>query len=160
MIRSRPAPVDGDVRGHGDEHGAVGGVEVLPFGVLVFVALVLLIANLWAVVDAKMTVDAAAREAGRAFVEAPDLPAARAAARRAADDVARGAGRDPARLRLEDDGSPFLRCSFVEHRASYQVPSITLPFIGGFGRGFEVRGRHRESIDAFREGLPGEGICG
>lgn len=141
------------------ERGAVGGIEVLPFGILVFVVLVLLIANLWAVVDAKMTVDAAAREAGRAFVEASDLAGARRAARRAADDVARGAGRDPDRLTIRDDDPVFARCAIVEHRATYHVPTITLPFIGGFGGGFRVGGVHRESIDAFREGLPEGGSC-
>ena len=46
-------------------------MEVIPFGVLTFVVGALLIANAWAVVDAKMAVSAAAREATRAYVEAP-----------------------------------------------------------------------------------------
>lgn len=141
------------------ERGAVGGIEVLPFGLLVFVVAILLIANVWAVVDAKMTVDAAAREAGRAYVESGDAASARVAARAAADDVARGAGRDPDRLDLRDDDPAFRRCEVVEHEATYRVPALTLPFIGGFGEGFTVRGRHRERIDAFREGPAGRGDC-
>lgn len=142
-----------------DEEGAVGGVEVLPFGVLVFISLTLLIANLWAVVDAKMTVDAAAREAGRAFVEASDASNARRDAHRAAAEVVAGAGRDPDRLRLRDNDPNFVRCAIVEHRATYEVPAVSVPFLGGFGRGMRVHGRHRESIDQFREGLTGRGDC-
>lgn len=142
------------------EAGAVGGVEVLPFGLLVFISLTLIIVNLWAVVDAKMTVDAAAREAGRAFVEARDGASARPAAKRAAAEVVRGSGRDPTRLSLVDNDPPFIRCAVVEHEASYTVPALSVPFLGGFGSGFRVRGRHRESIDAFREGLDGRGDCG
>ena len=52
--------------------GQVAGIEALPFGVLIFVVGALLVSNLWAVVDAKIVVDAAAREAVRAYVEAPD----------------------------------------------------------------------------------------
>ena len=35
------------------EAGQVGGFEALPFGVLIFVVGVLLITNVWAVIDAK-----------------------------------------------------------------------------------------------------------
>ena len=49
--------------------GQVGGIEALPFGLLVFVVGALLIANAWAVVDAKFATDAAARQAVRTFVE-------------------------------------------------------------------------------------------
>src|SRR5919202_3284931 len=72
-----------------DEAGQLAGGEALPFGVLVFVFGVLLIANAWAVVDAKLAVSAAAREATRAYVEAPPggdaMAAADAAAREAVD---------------------------------------------------------------------------
>ena len=52
--------------------GQVGGIEALPFGLLIFVVGSLLIANAWAVVDAKFATDAAARQAVRTFVEADD----------------------------------------------------------------------------------------
>ena len=55
-----------------DDRGQVAGIEVLPFGFLVLVAGTLLVVNAWAVVDAKFAVDAAVREAARAYVEAPD----------------------------------------------------------------------------------------
>ena len=43
------------------------GMEVIPFGLLTFVVGALLVANAWAVIDAKMAVSAAAREATRAY---------------------------------------------------------------------------------------------
>ena len=39
-----------------DERGQVGNVEVLPFGVLIFVVGALLVSNAWAVIDARMAV--------------------------------------------------------------------------------------------------------
>jgi Mg2+/Co2+ transporter CorC len=44
----------------GSDEGVVGGLEALPFGLLIFVVGALLIANVWAVVDAKLAVSAAA----------------------------------------------------------------------------------------------------
>lgn len=142
----------------GDEEGAVGGVEVLAFGVLIFITGTLLIANLWAVVDAKMAVDAAAREAGRAHVEAPDATEAPIRARAAAAEAFDGMGRDPDRLVLTG-GGPFIRCAIIEYEASYTVDAVRLPFIGGWGKGTTVRARHREVMDAHRSGLGGRGVC-
>ena len=55
-----------------EDCGQVGGIEVLPFGLLVFIVGTLLVANAWAVVDAKLAVTSAAREAVRSYVEADD----------------------------------------------------------------------------------------
>lgn len=142
------------------ERGVVGGLEVLPFGVLIFVAGALLIANAWAVIDAKLTVESAAREAGRAYVEAPDRATAERDADRAAREAVAGVGRDPDRMVLQDNDPDFARCSVVEHEATYEVPALTLPFIGGFGNGIDVTGRHREVIDPYRQGLGPEQRCG
>jgi hypothetical protein len=143
-----------------DERGVVGGAEVLPFGVLVFVGLALVAANAWAVVDAALAVETAAREASRAYVEAHDPTAAPTAARQAAEDAIRGVGRDPSRLALTASGGPYERCAVVEHTATYRVPSLTVPFIGAFGDGFTVTGRHRAVIDPFASGLGAENRCG
>lgn len=143
----------------GRERGVVGGIEVLPFGLLIFVGGALLIANAWAVVDAKLTVEASAREAGRAYAEAPDADTAARAADRAARDAVANAGRDPARLDLDRWGQ-FERCQVVEHTVSYRVPALTIPFVGGFGQGTVVVGRHREVVDPFRAGLGGSDSCG
>jgi hypothetical protein len=133
---------------------------VLPFGLLIFVVGALLIANAWSVIDAKLAVTGAAREATRAYVEAPNRDIADAAARVAADDSMRGHGRNPARLRLSNNNPRFIRCERVVYEASYTVPAISLPFIGGFGHGFTVTARHAEIIDPFGNGLSAESRCG
>ncbi len=142
------------------ERGAVGGIEVLPFGLLVFVVGSLLIASAWAIVDAKLAVEGAAREAGRAYVESADPDTARRAAAGAARDAITGAGRDPDRLELRDNQPRHERCAVVEHEASYRVPALTVPFLGGLGAGVTVRGRHREVIDPYAAGLGAGGGCG
>lgn len=154
-------------RPRGDDRGQVGGIEVLPFGLLVFVVGTLLIANAWAVVDAKLAVDAAAREAARHFVEA-DVPDARnfadaeAAARRAGYEALAAHGREEARsiveltgLESRDGQAGFTRCARATFTARYDVPVLRLPWIGGFGSGLDVTSRHSELIDPYRDGVPG-----
>jgi hypothetical protein len=154
-------------RRRGGDRGQVGGIEVLPFGLLVFVVGTLLVANAWAVVDAKLAVDAAAREAARHFVEA-DVPAAddfgdaEAAARRAGYEALAAHGREAARstvqlaaLESPDGQVGFARCARATFTARYDVPVLRLPWIGGFGSGLDVTSRHSELIDPYRDGVPG-----
>ena len=137
-----------------DESGQAAGIEAIPFGFLVFVVGVLLVTNAWAVIDAKMTVASAAREAARAYVEAEDAGHAPAAAQAAADEVVRSGGRDQGRLALTSPSSGFARCQRVTFVAAYPIPAITLPWIGGFGHGFTARARHSELVDPYRSGVP------
>ncbi len=140
------------------QRGVVGGVEVLPFGFLVLVVGVLLVANAWAVVDAKLAVDQSAREATRAYVEAaPGSAAAEAAA--AGRSAFAASGRDPAQLELHGGATRYVRCAPATFTASYVVPAISLPLVGGWGRGITVTGRHREVIDPYRAGLGADGGC-
>ena len=143
-----------------DDSGQMAGIEVLPFGFLIFVAGALLLANAWAVVDAKLAVTAAAREATRAYVEAASASQAEPAADDAARQSISGHGRDPDGLELaiESDGG-FVRCSRVHVHASTSVPSVNLPFIGGFGGTFDVSATHSEVVDPYRSGLEGEVSC-
>ena len=149
-----------------------GGVEALPFGLLVFVVGSLLVANAWAVVDAKFAVDAAARQATRSYVEA-EVGGARAGdagsargAEQAAIEAGMAAltahGRDPAAASvglsaLETVGgqSGFSRCARATFTATYEVPALTLPWIGGFGDGIDVVSSHSELVDPYRSGVPG-----
>ncbi len=142
------------------EAGFAGGGEVLPFGVLTFVVGTLLVANAWAAVDAKFAVSSAAREAARAYVEAPDAGTAEGAARAAAVDALAGLGRDPSEVRVvvEVPGG-FARCARVTVDVSYPVPTVRLPWIGGLGA-LDVHDRHTEVIDPFRDDLPAGGRCG
>jgi hypothetical protein len=130
------------------------GMEVIPFGLLTFVVGVLLVANAWAVIDAKMAVSAAAREATRAFVEAPVDGDPLALADAAARSAVAGAGRDPAKLVLTPLDAVFARCETVRFEASYRIPAIQVPWVGGFGSGFTATARHAEVVDPYRTGVP------
>jgi hypothetical protein len=146
----------------GGDHGQVAGIEVLPFGMLIFVVGSLLVANAWAVVDARLAVASAAREAARAYVEAPDPNAAHEAATIAARHTVEGHGRNPDRLRLgieHDGGRPWGRCVRIRAVGHYPVPALTLPWIGGYGRAFLATATHSEIIDPYRSGLAGEAQC-
>jgi hypothetical protein len=145
-----------------DDCGQMGGIEALPFGVLIFVVGSLLIANAWAVVDAKFVTTSAAREAARTYVEADDGNQAAYLAGDAARRAVTGHGRDPSRVVVEithADDRPFQRCTRITASATYTVPAISLPFIGGYGEAFTVTSEHSEIVDPFRDGLPVGGGC-
>ena len=159
MIRTRRTRYSGRTRG---DQGQVAGIEALPFGVLIFVVGALLITNLWAVVDTKVAVDTAAREAVRTYVEAPDEQVGRLRADAAAREVMEGYGRHPERLALavaHEGDQPYGRCLRVTVTTRYPVPALRLPWIGGLGHLFDVHGRHTERVDPFRAGLNGSGLC-
>lgn len=143
-----------------DEAGQVGGVEALVLGALVFVAGVLLIANAWGVVDAKLAASSAAREAARAYVEAPSATAALPAARAAAAEVLTGHGRAAARAEVAIVGGAFVRCTRVTFEVRYPVPMLRIPFLGTAGASFTARARHSEVVDPYRSGLTGTASCG
>lgn len=143
-----------------DDSGQMAGIEVIPFGFLILVVGALLLTNAWAVVDAKLAVSAAAREAARVFVEADSDAEARSLAQDAARGSAAGHGHDEDALMVEiATERDFGRCVRVMVEASLEVPSVNLPFIGGFGRRFDVRSTHHEVIDPYRSGLAGEANC-
>ena len=133
------------------------GISAIPLGLLTFVVVVVLVANAWAVVDAKMAVSAAAREATRAYVETPagEDPLARADA--AAREALRGAGRDPGRMALQPLEGSLVRCAVVRVEVRYPVAAVTVPWIGGYGTGFTAAARHAEIVDPFRTGLAASG---
>jgi hypothetical protein len=144
-----------------DDTGSVGGAEVLPLAVLTFVVGSLLVANLWAVVDARLAVDGAARAALRTYAEAPDASSATRLAPGAAREAVAGAGRDPTRLDLRvthPDGRAWGGCVPVEVTARYPVPVRGLPGLGP-GRTVTVEARHRELVDPWRSGVADQGGC-
>jgi len=148
------------LRCRGDS-GQVGGIEVLPFGFLIFVAITLLIANAWGVIDAKLAVTNSAREATRAYVEANNSQQAEFGSWDGAKQTLASYGRDDARATI---GRPvvnggFSRCSRVSITVTYSVPAIAIPFIGGFGNLKPVSSTHSELIDPFRSGLKGAATC-
>lgn len=146
-----------------DDRGQMAGIEALPFGVLVFVLGSLLLANVWAVVDAKLATTAAAREGARVYVESADAPEAIEAGTDAARRSITGHGRDADRARItftHDDDRPFARCTRVRTSVSYRVPALDLPLVGGLGSAITVESTHSEVVDPFRDGLGPAGGCG
>jgi len=135
----------------------VGGIEVLPFAFLVFVAGTLLVADAWAVVEGELAASAAAREAARAYVESPGpAGAAEEAAAAAARAAIEGHGRDPDRMRVESVGPlPFRRCARATFEVRYSVATVNVPWIGAFGGGLvTTTARHSEVVDPYRSGVP------
>jgi len=150
-------------RRHG-ERGQAGGMEVLPFGLLIFVGGALLLVNIWGVVDTRFAADAAAREATRWVVESAgrDVPAdavhegATAVAEATMADHGR---RAPVTVTIGPPGATFVRCERISVTVETSVPAIRLPFLGGFGSPFDVRATHAELIDPTRSGVDGVATC-
>jgi hypothetical protein len=139
------------------EDGVVGGLEALPFGVLVFVVGTLIVVNAWGVVDAKMAVASAAREGVRAFVEAPAGADAEAAARDAVARTMQALGRTARAPDVAVEGE-LRRCVRVSATVSYDIPAVRLPWVRGFGT-LTARSRASEVVDPLRSGLDGEATC-
>ena len=140
-----------------DDRGQVGGIEAIPFGLLVFVAGSLLIANAWAVVDAKFATDAGAHQAARAFAEAAAEGDPIGRAIEAGLRAIEGHGRNRDHATIEPEGAVVLgRCARATFVAVYRLPAITIPFLGGLGDGIEVTSRATEIVDPFRADVPGE----
>ncbi len=140
------------------ERGQVGGFEVLPFGLLLFVSALLVITNAWAVIDAKLAASSAAREATRAYAESTSASDANASIEQRAHEALAAYGRDGDRVGIRVDAEPFGRCARITIEVSYRVPALTVPFIGGFGSGITARSTHSEIVDPYRSGLA-EGGC-
>ena len=141
-----------------DERGQ-GGIEAVVLGVLVFVAGVLVVANAWGVLDAKLAASSAAREAARAYVEASSETEAERAARAAALEAMKGHGRSAARTTIVLVAGSFARCERVTFEVRYPVPMLTVPFLGAAGTGFVAKARHSEVVDPYRSGIPGTAHC-
>ena len=146
-----------------DERGAVGGVEGLAFGVLIFVMGTLVIANAWSVIDTKMAVSAAAREAARAYVESGS-PSGEASARRAAEATMRGHGHrsEDVVVEITSDGNltAYRRCESAIATVTAAVPQVALPLLGRHASVTSVQATHAEVIDPYRSGLEGTAACG
>lgn len=120
------------VRSVRSESGQAAGVESVPFGILVFVGGMLLVVNVWAVVDTRAALDSAARDYLRAYTSSPDSASARqrggAAAHRSLD------GRSSSEhLRIVDPAGPFGPCRPATVTLELEVRSLHAPFIGSIG---------------------------
>jgi len=151
------------------EDGYVGGAEAIPLGILVLFAGTLIVVNAWAVVDARLVTATAAREAVRAYVEAAPATDAGATARQAwaeaelaANQVMVEHGRRPDRFSVRPTltGPAYARCQRVAITATYELPAVTVPLVGGFLSGLAVSSTASEIVDPFRDGLEGSGCHG
>ena len=143
-----------------DESGQLASVEVLPFGVLLFVIGVLFFGQIWAVLESKSAVDAAAREATHVFIEGHDPAVAATEARSAALAVLEANGRDGGRAQVSATAPLTLeRCARVSFEVAYRVPLVRAPLLPSWGGGFTVRAEHGAVVDPYRDGLEG-GDCG
>ena len=145
------------LRGPQQDERGLGGIEGLAFGALIFVFGTLIIATAWGAIDARLGVDAAAREAARAYVEAGSSAQATASAQTAATDVLRGHNRHVTRLDI--DASGFSRCAPVTVIVETNVPKVSLPLIGRRSGTYIVRATHTEVVDPYRSGLSGTANC-
>jgi len=142
---------------HGDA-GQVGGVEAVPFGLLVLGVGILVLAHTWAVVDAKFVAGSSARAATRAYVEAPSADAANQNAAEAAADAAQASGRHLEDLHREAVAGGFGRCIPARFTATLTVPAFGLPWRPDRPE-VPVRSAHEELVDPYRDGLPGLADC-
>lgn len=137
------------MRRRSDQRGFVGGFEALPFGLLVFAAGSLLLANAWAVIDANAAASSAAREAVRVLVESADGDASAASAR--AMETIEGYGKERHRASVEWSGT-FRRCRPVTATVRYRVPTVLVPWIASFGGVVTTSASHTAIVDPYRSG--------
>ena len=112
-------------------------------------------------IDAKLAVTSAAREAARAYSESDDEASARASAGARAEEtlVAYGRGGERASIGPPVVSPLFERCARVTITVSYEVPAITIPFLGGLGGSQLVRSSFTEVVDPYRDRLTGVARC-
>lgn len=142
-----------------NERGQVAGAEVLLLGVLVFIVGTLLAVNVWAVVDAKLAVTAASREAARTLAETVGRSDAAALAQDAAARAMAAHGRTlstPIEI-VAVDGE-LRRCARFTVSVEHDVPAVRVPFLTNLGTR-HVKSTHGEIVDPYRSGSPGAVDC-
>jgi hypothetical protein len=143
------------------EDGFAGGFAGLLFGLAIFIIGTLLAAYAWSVVETKAAALAAAREAARSYVEAPDPVSGFDAARRSAMGALSGRVAQPDRAVVTLASGVFGRCQRITISVAYPAPALMLPLVRTVGPlgGHTVRAEHSELVDPYRTGLPGAAAC-
>lgn len=100
------------------------------------------------ITDAKVAVQAAAREASRTLAVAPSEEQGVADALAAGETAALGYGLSPERLTIDVDANGFVRGSEVASDVSYSVPLSDLPLLSFFA--VEVSSSHTEQVELYR----------
>ena len=132
-----------------DERGVIGGADAILFGALCFFAGTIIILNAWSVIDTKFAADSAAREAGRAYVEAPSQTDAVIRAIAASDRVATNENKTYGDQRITISGG-FIRCADINFDVEFVAPRSRVPFIGTLILPMNVHGHYSEVVDPYR----------
>lgn len=138
-----------------DERGVVAGGESLAFGVLILIGGTLALLNIWAMVDTRTALDAAAREYLRTYTRQRDAATAQRSSGAAALQVLelRGSPLDGIVI-VPPDATRFGNCEVAVVEIATEVAWARVPFIDGLGSR-TVRVVHSELIDPHREVIPG-----
>lgn len=137
--------------GRRGQSGVLAGSDGLLIGVLVLLAGSLAVLNIWAAIDTRAGLDAAAREYLRTYTEAASPEEALAAGATAAHEVLGQRGAPVRSLRIEaPDGDAFGPCQLAVVALEAEVPAARLPFLDDLGAR-RVRVTHRELVDVHRE---------
>lgn len=135
--------------------GMVAGGDGLLFGMLILVAGSFALVNVWAIIDTRAALDAAAREYLRTYTEQRDPAGAAAEADRAARSVLDSRGTPLRDLRIDPpNAAGFGPCSLASVRLESNVAAVRVPFLDGVGER-TVSVRAQELIDPHKEVEPG-----
>ena len=115
-----------------DERGQAG-IETIPLGILVFVGGMLLVVNVWSVLDARMTVDSAARDYLRAYTNATTGAVGRAAGESAVRSTVASRGRRDAGVAIHAPSEAFGPCHPATVSVTLSLPAVRIPFLGSIG---------------------------
>ncbi len=153
MIR-RTVAVDGSAS---DTEQGQAGAEVILGGIVLLVGLILVLSNIWLVLDAKMAVTSAARSGGQTFIEQRTLAEA-SQALQSTMQTSLGS-RFPRGWTATSSLASFERCAPVDVVVAVNIPLVAVPFLGSIGGTKTVRSTHHTRIDPYRSRVPGEANC-
>lgn len=133
----------------GEAHGESGQALVeAALAIPVLLVLAFGVVAVGRITEAKIAVQAAARESSRALAVAPSEEQGIADALTAGENVADGYGLDGSRLTIELDSGGFSRSGTVTSEVQYSVSFSDLPLLSFFD--VDVGASHSERIDIYR----------
>lgn len=133
----------------------LAGTDGLLFAVLILFAGSLFVLHVWATIDTRAALDAAAREYLRTYTEQPDPVSAATAAEQAARDLLAARGDSSSAVQIvAPPGDTFGPCSEASVTLRAELPAVSLPFLDDLpGRSVEVF--HTELVDPHRDLVTG-----
>jgi hypothetical protein len=136
---------------HRGQTGALAGSDGLLFATLILLGGSLALLNVWAIIDTRAALDAAARDYLRSYTEQSSPEAAADAGERAARELLEQRGTPLGSLRIiVPDTARFGPCEPALVALEAVVPAARLPFLDDLGAR-RIRVEHRELVDPHRE---------